>query len=127
MIVAELIASGQLVNPLELAQSSSGALLPLRLNGIRLNEGLAIGPAVLHQPKLVIRQVVAEDIDAELDRLRRSVSAMQSSIDNLVAASRGLGAGEHRDILETYRMFAADRGWLNRITEAIRSGLTAEA
>jgi phosphotransferase system, enzyme I, PtsP len=127
MIVAELVASGDLVNPLEMAQSSSGALLPLRLNGVRLNEGLAIGPAVLHIPELVIRQVVAEDIDAELERLRRAVAAMQSSVDELIAASRGLGAGEHRDILETYRMFAADRGWLGRITEAVRSGLTAEA
>ncbi|HWD57509.1 MAG TPA: phosphoenolpyruvate--protein phosphotransferase [Stellaceae bacterium] len=127
MIVAELAASGELVNPLELAQSSSGALLPLRLNGVRLNEGLAIGPAVLHTPQLVIRQVVAEDIDAELVRLRRAVSAMQRAIDDLVAASRGLGAGEHRDIIETYRMFAADRGWLGRITDAVKSGLTAEA
>jgi phosphotransferase system enzyme I (PtsP) len=127
MIVAELIASGELVNPLEMAQSSSGALLPLRLNGIRLNDGLAIGPAVLHIPKLVIRQVVAEDIEAELVRLRRAVSAMQNAIDDLVATSRGLGVGEHHDIIESYRMFAADRGWLGRITEAVRSGLTAEA
>ncbi|HEV2187737.1 MAG TPA: phosphoenolpyruvate--protein phosphotransferase [Stellaceae bacterium] len=127
MIVAELVASGELVNPLEMAQSNSGALLPLRLDGIRLNEGLAIGPAVLHAPKLVIRHVVAEDVEAELERLRRATDAMQSQIDELVAASRRLGAGEHRDIIETYRMFAADRGWLNRITEAIQSGLTAEA
>jgi phosphotransferase system enzyme I (PtsP) len=127
MIVAELAASGELVNPLEMAQSDSGALLPLRLDGIRLNEGIAIGPAVLHVPKLVIRQVVAEDVGAELDRLSRAVSQMQSAIDELVAASRRLGAGEHRDIIETYRMFASDRGWLSRITEAVRSGLTAEA
>ena len=127
MIVAELIASGELVNPLEMAQSSSGALLPVRLAGVRLNEGLAIGPAVLHMPKLIIRQVVAEDIETELARLDRAVAAMQSAIDDLVVASRGLGAGEHRDIIETYRMFAADRGWLGRITDAVRSGLTAEA
>ena len=127
MIVAELVASGELVNPLEMAQSSSGALLPVRLAGVRLNEGLAVGPAVLHMPKLVIHQVVAEDIEAELARLQRAVSAMQSAIDDLVVTSRGLGAGEHRDIIETYRMFAADRGWLGRITDAVRSGLTAEA
>jgi phosphotransferase system enzyme I (PtsP) len=127
MIVAELVASGELVNPLEMAQSSSGALLPVRLAGVRLNEGLAVGPAVLHMPKLVIRQVVAEDIEAELTRLGRAVGAMQSAIDDLVVASRGLGAGEHRDIIEAYRMFAADRGWLGRITDAVRSGLTAEA
>jgi phosphotransferase system enzyme I (PtsP) len=127
MIVAELIASGDLVNPLEMAQSDSGALLPLRLDGIRLNGGLAVGPAVLHEPKLVIHQVVAEDIETELQRLHRAVIAMQTAIDELVATSRGLGAGEHREIIEAYRMFAADRGWLGRITEVVRSGLTAEA
>jgi len=52
---------------------------------------------------------------------------MRAAIDELVAASDGLGTGEHRDILEAYRMFAADRGWIARIADAIRSGLTAEA
>jgi len=127
MIVAELAASGELVNPLEMAESRGGASLPLRLDGIRLNPGLAIAPAVLHEPKVVIRQVVAEDVDAEHERLRRAVGAMQDAIDRLVDTSHGLGPGEHRDIIETYRMFAADRGWLGRITEAVRSGLTAEA
>ena len=127
MIVAELAASGELVNPLEFAQSQAGGMLPVRLVGVRLNPGLAIGPAVLHQPRLAIRQVVAEDVAAELDRLRRAVAAMRESVDELVLASYGLGAGEHRDVLETYRMFAADRGWIARIADAIRSGLTAEA
>ena len=127
MIVAELAASGELVNPLEIAQSQAGGMLPVRLVGVRLNPGLAIGPAVLHEPRLAIRQVVAEDVAAELDRLRRAVAAMRESVDELVVASHGLGAGEHRDVLETYRMFAADRGWIARIADAIRSGLTAEA
>ncbi len=100
---------------------------PSGLVGVRLNPGLAIGPAVLHEPRLAIRQVVAEDVTAELERLRRAVAAMRESVDELVVASHGLGAGEHRDILETYRMFAADRGWIARIADAIRSGLTAEA
>jgi len=127
MVVAELAATGELVNPLEIAQSQGGGLLPVRFVGIRLNGGLAIGPAVLHEPRLLIRQVVAEDVDAELKRLRHGVAAMRSAIDELVATSRGLGIGEHRDVLETYRMFAADRGWVARIADAIRSGLTAEA
>jgi phosphotransferase system enzyme I (PtsP) len=127
MIVAELVASGELVNPLEMAQSRAGASLPLRLDGIRLNPGLAIGPAVLHEPKVVIRHVVAEDVAAEHERLRAAVGTMQDAIDRLVDTSRRLGPGEHRDIIESYRMFAADRGWLERITEAVRSGLTAEA
>jgi phosphotransferase system enzyme I (PtsP) len=127
MIVAELVASGELVNPLEISESRGGVSIPMRLDGIRLNPGLAIGPALMHEPRVVIRQVVAEDVDAEHERLRRAVEAMQDAVDRLVDTSRGLGPGEHRDIIETYRMFAADRGWLGRITEAVRSGLTAEA
>jgi phosphotransferase system enzyme I (PtsP) len=126
MVVAELAASGDLVNPVEMAQGRGG-MLAVRLGGIRLNPGLAIAPAVLHEPRLVIRQVVAEDVAAELERLRGAVSAMRVAIDELVEASGGLGVGEHRDIIETYRMFAADRGWVSRIAEAVKSGLTAEA
>jgi len=127
MVVAELAARGDLVNPLEIGPSRGGGMLPVRLVGIRLNAGLAVGPAVLHEPKLLIRQVVAEDAAAELARLRRAVAAMREAIDELVATSQGLGMGEHRDVLESYRMFAADRGWVARIADAIGSGLTAEA
>src|SRR5262249_58892614 len=35
--------------------------------------------------------------------------------------------GEHRDVLEAYRMFSYDQGWLHRIREAVTTGLTAEA
>jgi phosphotransferase system, enzyme I, PtsP len=127
MVIAELAASGELVNPLEFARSQAGTLLPARLVGIRLNAGLAAGPAVLHEPKIQIRQIVAEDTAAELVRLQQAVAAMREAIDDLVAASRRLGVGEHRDVLETYRMFAADHGWVVRIADAIRSGLAAEA
>lgn len=127
MIVAELIASGELVNPHEMAESHRGVALPMRLSGLRLNPGLAVAPAVLHEPHIVIRHIVAEDAEAEERRLHEAVAAMQQGIDRLVDATDGLGPGEHREILEAYRMFATDRGWLARITEAVRSGLTAEA
>ncbi len=127
MIVAELVASGELVNPHEMAESRGGASLPMRLGGLRLNPGLAVAPALLHEPHVVIRHIVAEDVETEERRLHDAVAAMQQGIDQLVDATSGLGPGEHREILETYRMFATDRGWLARMTEAVRSGLTAEA
>ncbi len=127
MVVAELAASGDLVNPLEIAQSQGHSLTPLRLIGVRLNPGLVMGAAVLHEPGLIVRQIVAEDAAAELERLRRAAAAMRAAVDALVAASRGLGADEPGEILESYRMFAADRGWMARIADAIKSGLTAEA
>ncbi len=51
---------------------------------------------------------------------------MRESIDKLI--ERGdLGHGEHREVLEAFRMFAYDRGWMRRLREAVATGLTAEA
>jgi phosphotransferase system, enzyme I, PtsP len=127
MILAELVASGELVNPLELQPTEGIGNLPIRLEGVRIHGGLALGAAVLHAPRILIRHVVAENPQAELQRLRRAVTAMQQAIDTMLATSDVVEGGEPREILESYRMFAADRGWLQRITEAVRGGLTAEA
>jgi phosphotransferase system enzyme I (PtsP) len=127
MVVAELASSGEMVSAIELQPTTGIGLLPMRVEGVRLNTGLASGGAVLHEPRVIIRQIVAEDTQAELERLKRAVSTMQTAIDDMLASSDLAEAGEHRDILETYRMFAADRGWVQRITDAVRSGLTAEA
>lgn len=127
MVVAELVTAGELVNPQEIASSSDAGLLPQRINGMALNGGLVMGHAVLHQPRLTLREMVAEDPDAELDRLRRAVASMHSAIDDLVEVGQATGSDEYADILESYRMFAQDRGWLARIGEAILQGLSAEA
>ncbi|HUA52168.1 MAG TPA: phosphoenolpyruvate--protein phosphotransferase [Candidatus Sulfotelmatobacter sp.] len=126
MVLAELVATGELVDPAE-AQGTQVEIALRRLEGVRLNGGLAIGYAVLHQPRVTIRQMIAEDPKAELERLRSAVAIMHTAIDLMLAADDLASTGEHRDVLETYRMFAEDRGWLNRIREAIRTGLTAEA
>jgi phosphotransferase system enzyme I (PtsP) len=127
MVVAELVSAGDLVNPQEIATSSDAGLLPQRIKGTTLSGGLAMGHAVLHQTRLTLREMVAEDPQAELDRLLHAVAAMHSAIDDLVVVSQAAGPGEQADIIETYSMFARDRGWLGRIREAILQGLSAEA
>ncbi len=126
-VLAELVAGGEFVGPDEMRPTEGIGLLPIRLEGIVLNGGLAVGHAVLHEPRILLRQMVAEDPRVELDRLLGAVATMQSALDDMLAESDLAQGGEHRDILETYRMFAEDRGWLGRITETIKSGLTAEA
>lgn len=127
MVLAELVASGEMIRREELAPVDGNALLPLRLDGVRLNAGIGIGVAVLHQPRIHIKQLVAEDPEFELNRVREAVAHLHRTLDELFSASDLESAGEHKDIFETYRMFAEDAGWMSRITEAIRSGLTAEA
>jgi phosphotransferase system enzyme I (PtsP) len=127
MVLAELVASGDLVSPEERAPSEGIALLPMRLEGVRLNPGFAMGAAILHQPNIVIRQVVAEDPETELKRLNAAVDSMHTALDSLLASAKIAQSDEQREVLEAYRMIAADSGWINRISDAIRTGLTAEA
>ncbi len=120
MVLAEGMAGGDLAGPTE----SGPSLQPARLPAAPLTEGLGLGVAVMHQRGIVIARIVAEDPEQELDRLADSLAAMQASLESYVEQS---GPGETREVLETFQLFARDRGWLNRIQDAIRSGLTAEA
>jgi phosphotransferase system enzyme I (PtsP) len=127
MVLAELVASGELISPEELRPSDGNVLLPLRLEGQVLSPGLALGTAVLHAPELRLQQLVAEDPDLEIERLHQAVADMRIAIDEMLASSDLAAGGEHREVLESYRMFAEDKGWVNRMIEAIGTGLTAEA
>ena len=69
MVLAELVASGDLVSSEERLPAEGNASLPVRLEGVALNMGIAMGRALLHQPDISIRQIVAEDPEAELNRL----------------------------------------------------------
>jgi phosphotransferase system enzyme I (PtsP) len=88
MVLAELVASGELVRPEERVPSEGNALLPMRLEGVRLNPGFAMGLAVLHEPNIIIRQVVAEDTDLELKRLDAAVDSMHTALDSLLASAK---------------------------------------
>jgi len=127
MVLAELVGSGELISQNELAPVDGNALLPLRLEGTKLTGGIGIGVAVMHEPQITIERLVAEDPDVEMARLRDAMHRMRTSLERMFEAQDLAFSGEHRELLETYRMFAEDAGWTARIGEAIRSGLTAEA
>src|SRR5207302_1980880 len=70
---------------------------------------------------------IADDVPKELKRLEAAVETLRSDLDVMLERGDVADGGEHRDVLEAYRMFANDRGWEHRLTEAVRTGLTAEA
>jgi phosphotransferase system enzyme I (PtsP) len=125
MVLSELIAGARLVDGARRGRIR-GAGGPLRLMGLKLVAGMAKGQAVFHEPRVVVEHTVADDIEAERDRVYGAFRKMREQIDNMTREAE-FGAGEHEEILETYRMFAYDEGWSRRINEAIDSGLTAEA
>ncbi len=127
MVLAELVAGGELVRQAELTATASPLGVPSRLNGTRLNGGLGFGPAVLHRRGTAATQTVSEDPERELLRLNQAIEEMHLEIDAMLERYDGEGGGEHLDILRTYRMFAEDHGWTERVREGVRSGLTGEA
>jgi phosphotransferase system enzyme I (PtsP) len=100
---------------------------PRTFEAVGFTDGVALGKVVLHDPRVVVKNFIAEDIDAEHDRLTEALDTMRVSIDHMLSHGDMDGVSDHREILESYRMFAHDRGWVDRLTEAINNGLTAEA
>ena len=127
MVMAEVVAAGDVIDRSELLPADGIAVAPMQLSGTRLVGGLGIGTAVLLQPRLTFGRMVAEDPEFEHVRLKKAVSEMHGALEDMLRSSDLGGDGEHREVLETYRLIAEDAGWLTRIDEAINSGLTAEA
>ncbi|MGH6662948.1 MAG: phosphoenolpyruvate-utilizing N-terminal domain-containing protein, partial [Rhodospirillales bacterium] len=127
MVLAELVAGGELIGRDDLVADDGAEPTALRIDGIRLAGGLGIGQAVLHQPHLTIEKLVAENPEDEHRRLSEAFTGMHGALDDMLGGGKLADDGEHRDILESYRMIAEDAGWVARIGEAIDTGLTAEA
>ena len=126
MVLSELISAAGLVDERAMSgvRAHEGSL---RLEGMPLVEGVARGRAVFHQPRIIVEHTVAEDAEAEKRRVVAAFERMREQIDAMMGKAEFAAPGDHDDILETYKMFAYDEGWIRRITEAIDSGLTAEA
>ncbi len=128
MVIAELMAATQIVRREELFQAEGNALLHVRLTGVSLHPGVGIGVAVMHKPHVRIGRLVSDDPAVEEQRLQTALETLRAEVDALIDGAHGDDIGDsYRDILEVYRMFADDRGWISRISEVIASGLTAEA
>lgn len=126
MVLAEVVAAGDLIGA-EPDEPDLTRQRPIHIAGSSFAEGIALGHAVLHEPRVHVTKLIAEDTDLELKRLEQAVYALRGSIDDMLETEDLSHAGEHREVLQAYRMFANDRGWLQRMLEAVKTGLTAEA
>ena len=125
MVLAEFLASPEF--RAEAAERGARKSRRLHLHGEGLNPGVAMGHVVLHQPRVVISNFVADDIPAEVARLNEALRTLRAQVDKLISTTGLAAQGEHAEIFETVRMFAHDRGWVRRIEETIGHGLSAEA
>ena len=126
MVLAEMIASGEL-SSIARPGAEPVARHSIKLEGTSLSDGIALGHVVLHEPRVVITNVIADDIPKELKRLDAAIATFRADLDRLLEHGEVADGGEHREVLEAYRMFGYDQGWLHKMSEAVMTGLTAEA
>ncbi len=127
MVLAEIVVAPELAAGGEVFDSI--ALRPTgeeRLEGGRIADGLAVGRAVKHEPHVPPALLLSDNPDVEAERLEVALGRLRTSLEALLEGRAGAMEGASREILETYRMIANDKGWLTRLQDAARLGLSAE-
>lgn len=125
MVLAEMVA-GELISEDELSGVEITPHRSERLKGVKFADGLALGVAVLHEPPVAPSKLLADDVVAEEAKLTQAISSLQAQLDEMLEGQHGLVEASY-EVLDTYRMFAHDRGWNRSLQDAVSNGLTAEA
>ena len=125
MVIADTLASGGIVSEDVAAETQRDS--NARFTGQPISENVALGHVVLHEPRIVVTRLIAEDGELEHRRLHQAVEDLTGQIDEMMERGDLARAGEHHEVLEAFRMFAHDHGWRRRLDEALATGLTAEA
>ncbi len=126
MVLAEIIGSGA-IEGVSAAEADPRRTQAQSAEGVVLSEGIALGHIVYHEPQVMVTRLISDDPASELSRLEAAVEQLRKSVDAMLERRDVPLTGEHREILEVYRVFAHDEGWLRRLREAVGAGLTAEA
>ncbi len=100
---------------------------PAQFQGSIGQEGIAEGQVLLHESRVVVANPITDDPEKEILRLNGALEKLRGQVDEMTATSTLNATEEQRAIIETYRMFANSRGWVQRMEANIRSGLSAEA
>ncbi|HUO99678.1 MAG TPA: phosphoenolpyruvate--protein phosphotransferase [Rhizomicrobium sp.] len=127
MVLAEVVAQGVLFNVAELDEPELSRDRPRKFRCEGLSEGVAVGRVALHEPRVKVERMIADDPQVELTRLEEAIGALRASVDEMLESGELDLSGESREVIETYRLFAHDQGWRQRMRDAVRTGLTAEA
>ena len=125
MVLAEMVAAGELIDQTQLKDVEIAPQRPERIRGQKLADGLALGVAVLHEAPVAVHKLLSDDPAAEEARLGKAIKGLQAQIDEMLDGHQAV-LGPSYDLLETYKMLAYSRSWNHSLTEAVKSGVTAE-
>ncbi|RAI04018.1 phosphoenolpyruvate--protein phosphotransferase [Acuticoccus sediminis] len=126
MVIAEIAGTGDL----EKIPQPTAALdikRQLHVSGVALCEGVGLGRAVLHEPRVIVTRLLTDDVDFELSRLETALDKIRGNLVAHLSRDEVQAESAPRDVLEAFLMIAEDRGWARKMADVVRSGLTAEA
>ncbi|QUJ75635.1 phosphoenolpyruvate--protein phosphotransferase [Sulfitobacter albidus] len=123
MVLAEMTELGAFVG--EGAAMSARHSQPVMLRGTVAQEGVAEGHVWLHEPRVVVSNLIADDPETESARLTDAVDTLRLSVDQMMTMA--VEDNDQQQVIETYRMFANSKSWMKRMQADIAQGLSAEA
>ncbi|WP_420391687.1 phosphoenolpyruvate--protein phosphotransferase [Acuticoccus sp.] len=126
MVIAEIAGTGDL-DTISKERAALDIKRQLHVSGVSLCEGVGLGRAVLHEPRVVVTQLLTEDVEHELNRLETALDKIRGNLVAHLARDDLQAQAAPRDVLEAFLMIAQDRGWSRKMADVVRSGLTAEA
>ena len=122
MVLAEMTELGELTSNDDFVLARHQQ--PAMFRGIVGQEGVAMGPVYLHEPRVVVTNPFSDDPEQELKRMEDALDTLRISVDQML---KGASSKDELEVVETFRMFANSRGWRKRMEADIASGLSAEA
>lgn len=125
MVLAEMFAADG--GPAGIAEIEARPSRPERLAGRAFSDGLAVGAVLLHEPHTPLGRMMADNPMLETNRLEEALAQVRASLDGMLEGDGGRLTGASREVLETFRLLAQDRGWAQRLKEGVGAGLSAEA
>lgn len=126
MVVSRFLSSDEVDEFKKNLGEERGEVIKEKVKGFVLNKGYGIGSAVVHKRINYVTEIFAENKEEEQERLKEAFDKMNKDIDDKFS-NHQVGGGEYSDILNTYAMFAKDKGWYKKIEGNILAGMTAEA
>jgi len=124
MVLAEMTELGAFIG--DGAALAARHQQPVMLRGTVAQEGAVEGTVYLHEPRVVVTNLISDDPEAELTRLRDAIDTLRVSVDDMLTNAKRVDP-EQVQVMEAYRMFANSRSWLRRMEADIANGLSAEA
>src|SRR5580700_5885113 len=87
MVLAEIVAHGALFDIAELDEPELRADRPRTFKGEGLSEGVAVGQVVLHEPRVKVERMIADDPQMEMKRLEGALGELRKSVDDMLSSS----------------------------------------